>query len=323
MGRPEARIDVAGRSELIQVEQLAQAVFPKDFTQSLKSGREIAPAQILRALIESTEPTWALVVLDRFGRLDQALPELAACRGVIQNDFHHMPVFEHTLLVCGHVQRIAGDPERFYPQGERFCESIRSSKKALFLAALGHDLGKPVTKAIKEDGHATFYRHEAASAEIFTSMADRLEIEPGLAQEARGLISSHMHFGPVAARYFTGEATEKALTRLLNRYPESWPELAALSLADISATRGPLVDPSAIEYVRRLPGKLSAMLAEKEKQELLKPPISGFDIMKRFDLLPGPEVKRRLEQSRSIFAKEPDLNAEELLARLAELDLET
>jgi hypothetical protein len=48
-------------------------------------------------------------LLDRpDGRL--ALPPLAACRGVIQNDHHHLDVFDHTLLVLAYVEALLADP---------------------------------------------------------------------------------------------------------------------------------------------------------------------------------------------------------------------
>jgi hypothetical protein len=48
-------------------------------------------------------------LLDRpDGRL--ALPPLAACRGVIQNDYHHLDVFDHTLLVLAYVEALLADP---------------------------------------------------------------------------------------------------------------------------------------------------------------------------------------------------------------------
>jgi hypothetical protein len=55
-----------------------------------------------------------------------ALPFLAATRGVLQNTYHHLDVFDHTLLVLGNVEELLRDPvaalcdpSRFQRRAER------------------------------------------------------------------------------------------------------------------------------------------------------------------------------------------------------------
>lgn len=48
--------------------------------------------------------------LMRSGDDSRALAPLAATRGVLQNDHHHLDVFDHTLLVLGGVERLLSDP---------------------------------------------------------------------------------------------------------------------------------------------------------------------------------------------------------------------
>lgn len=44
------------------------------------------------------------------GRDAEALAPLAATRGVLQNDSHHLDVFDHTLLVLGYIEQLLDDP---------------------------------------------------------------------------------------------------------------------------------------------------------------------------------------------------------------------
>jgi hypothetical protein len=87
----------------------------------------------------------AYVMKRKDGR--QALPFLAATRGVLQNPYHHLDVFDHTLLVLGNLEELLRDPlaalcapARFQRRAER---ALR--RHGLPFAALRH--GKPPTAA--------------------------------------------------------------------------------------------------------------------------------------------------------------------------------
>lgn len=88
-------------------------------------------------------------------------------------------VYRHTAVVLGHVTWAA-----------------RHNKGALVMAALFHDIGKPQTTVVHEDGRITAYGHEAVSVEMFDvwqpiiwDEANSFDVEM-----ARYIITNHMKF---------------------------------------------------------------------------------------------------------------------------------
>lgn len=99
------------------------------------------------------------------------LPEVQALRGLGQNHYHEEDVFEHTMMVFGLV-----DPNPI-----------------LRLAALLHDTGKFPTRVPKDDGTATFYGHEYASARIAEAFLETVACFTGEEkEEVIWLVANHM-----------------------------------------------------------------------------------------------------------------------------------
>src|ERR1700682_344063 len=99
-------------------------------------------------MLLSQRPRLALELLDAGGLLEVVLPELAACKGVVQGGFHTHDVFGHTLLAVG-----------FTPPD-----------LLVRLAALVHDVGKPATAA----GDGSFTGHEVVGAGMARAALERL-----------------------------------------------------------------------------------------------------------------------------------------------------
>lgn len=125
----------------------------------------------------------------------RAVPALAAAVGFEQNNPHHIyDVYEHT------AHAVAFSPEN---------EAIR-------LAALLHDVGKPLTYSEK-DGIGHFYGHTDASLKLAEDTLDALKCDNATKNTVLTLIKYH---DPVI------EPTEKAVRRALSKLGE--PMLCAL-----------------------------------------------------------------------------------------------
>lgn len=125
----------------------------------------------------------------------RAVPALASAVGFEQNNPHHIyDVYEHT------AHAVAFSPEN---------EAIR-------LAALLHDVGKPLTYSEK-DGIGHFYGHTEASLKLAEDTLDALKCDNATKNTVLTLIKYH---DPVI------EPTEKAVRRALSKLGE--PLLCAL-----------------------------------------------------------------------------------------------
>jgi len=226
-------------------------------------------------MLVSERPARALELLDSCGVLEVLLPEVAACRGVAQGGYHTHDVFGHTLLT---VQHVAPD-------------------LTLRLAALFHDVGKPVTAA--PDG--SFHEHDRVGAELAEQALARLRFSNAEAERVGKLV--RMHLRPVF--YQPEEWGDIAVRRLAREAgPLLW-SLMALARADIAASAYP--NPEKLDDLER---RLKAVLDEKPTR--MRIPVTGADIMEARGLASGPEVgrlKARLEELVMEGRLEPDREA--------------
>jgi poly(A) polymerase len=216
----------------------------------------------LRKMLTSERPRLALEVLDQGGVLEVLLPEVAACHGVPQGGWHTHDVFGHTLLTVE-----ATPPDLL-----------------LRLAALLHDVGKPVTAT--PDG--AFHHHERVGAQLARDALTRLRFARSEVERVSKLVALHLR--PVF--YQPGHWRDGAVRRLARDAGDLlWP-LMTLARADIAASAYPQG-----EKLDDLEARLRAVLTERPSR--LRTPVSGEDIMRITGLTPGPKVgqiKERLQE---------------------------
>lgn len=105
-------------------------------------------------------------------KLFKFIPELKVCKGFNQNNpWHSYDVYEHTLHVVEGV----------------------SNNIILRLAALFHDIGKPLTYIEDEAGIGHFYGHWNESKRIFEEFAKRTNLDKNVVIRISNLILHHDH----------------------------------------------------------------------------------------------------------------------------------
>ena len=98
------------------------------------------------------------------------IPELKRCKGFNQNSpWHIYDVYEHILHVVDNVP----------------------NDLVIRLAALFHDIGKPLSYSVDEDGVGHFYGHWVTSDEIFYDFALRNCLDEELTDRISNLIFYH------------------------------------------------------------------------------------------------------------------------------------
>ena len=217
----------------------------------------------LRKILVSERPRLALELLDEGGLVEVLLPELYACHGVDQGGWHTHDVFGHTLLVVEHT----------------------APDLTLRLAALFHDVGKPVTAT--PDG--AFTGHDRVGAEMTREAMARLRFSNVEVERVSKLVQ--MHLRPVF--YQPGEWGDGAVRRLARDTGDLLWTLMALARADIAASAYP--DGGKLDD---LEARLRSVLDEQPSRLAL--PVSGEDIMRARNLEPGPEVGRLKERLASL-----------------------
>ena len=218
-------------------------------------------ADELRRMLTSERPRLAIELLDAGGLLEVILPEVAACKGVLQSGYHTHDVFGHTLLTVERAPR----------------------ELVARLAALFHDVGKPSTAT--PDG--AFTGHDVVGAELAKSALERLRFAQKEVEAVAKLV--RLHLRPV---YYSSEWTDGAVRRLTRDTGDLIEPLMALARADVAASAYP--EP---EKLDELQARIEAVLHEQPSR--LAPLVTGGDVMRVRGIGPGPEVgriKQRLQE---------------------------
>ena len=199
----------------------------------------------------------ALNDLLEFKLINYFIPELTVLATIEQNSkFHHKNVWLHTVGVVKNIR----------------------NNEILRWAALFHDIGKPYVKTDKEEIH--FYRHEEVSELIAESILRRLNLPTTWIKTIKFLIRNHMR-----CNLYETNWSDTAIRRLINESGVWLDFLIELSRADITS-HNPNTIQSHIDRLNDLSLRVDKLKCFRE----LKCPISGEDIMQRFNLTPGPQV---------------------------------
>ena len=244
--------------------------------------------QELDRLLLGERPDLGLELLRESDLLPGLVPELQACVGVAQNRYHAYDVYRHTL------------------------ETVRAAvaRRRVRWSALGHDLGKPMTRAEREDGEGTFYGHAQVGAEITDRLLDRLRFSRVERQAIVHLVREHLFD-------YTSDWSDAAVRRFLRRVGEEHLEdLFALREADIAGTGLP----GDTSSMRALQARIESLRATKLALSVRDLAVDGEDLMRALGVPPGPIVGSILQQLLEEVLEEPARNEKpRLLQRAAEL----
>jgi poly(A) polymerase len=208
----------------------------------------------------------ALKDLLETGLLAQFAPDLVAMVGVEQGKWHHLDVWDHTRLVVSKVE----------PTLE------------LRLAALLHDIAKPPTRTVDENGNTRFFTHEVVGKEMARKWLASMRYSSEMIDVVALLVKNHMRLG--SGPTFTHSAARRLL-RDLDGHEE---ELLNLVEADADSLKPgtKLLDLGPIR------AKLEAV-KRSTPRETLESPLSGQQIMVHLNLASGPavgKIKARLTE---------------------------
>ncbi|MEP7027958.1 MAG: HD domain-containing protein [Candidatus Eisenbacteria bacterium] len=241
----------------------------------------------LEKMLAAPKPSIGFELLRRSGLLALLLPELEATVGVRQNRHHAFDVYHHTL---------------------RAIDAAPATNGVVRWAALAHDLGKPATRAVKDDGEASFHGHPAVGAEIADAMLTRLRLPRAVREAIVHLVAEHLF-------EYRPEWTDAAVRRFVKRVGEAnLADLFALRAADAAGTREGAPDLTNLETFR---ARIAAVLAARPPLSTRELALDGRELMTELDLAPGPRVGAILAALVERVLDDPALNTRERLLELA------
>jgi poly(A) polymerase len=251
--------------------------------------------QELFLLLGAPRAAPVLARMDRVGLLTRILPELEEMKGVEQDGYHHLDVFQHSLAAVLHLEEVLAEPRRYF--GEMAAAVAAAGAPPwpalVKLAALFHDIGKPRVRERRRDpDRYTFYFHEKLGIEIFAGVVQRLRLSAAEAKVVNTLIRLHMRPFLLLSAFRQRELSFRALGRMVRAARPELPGLFTLAMADSLAGQGPTKPADSEAVLAELADEALRFLKEKlEPQETLPRLLSGGDLIREFHLEPGPRFR--------------------------------
>jgi putative nucleotidyltransferase with HDIG domain len=248
----------------------------------------------LRRILSAPAAVAGLRLADRLGVLEVVLPELVALRGIEQSRFHHLDVYEHTLEVLDRLIEIESDPAAvFGPAGDRVAAVLAeplgdglTRGEALRIGALLHDIAKPATRAVRDDGRVTFVGHSTEGERMSGETLRRLKTGEKVRSFVGALTREHLALGFLMHRRPLDRSEVHAYLR------ETEPvelEVTLLSCADRMATRGEGQE-EWIEGHLELARELIEPVLDWRAGGPPAPLVRGDELARELGIAPGPEL---------------------------------
>lgn len=235
-------------------------------------------------LLTAPQPSVGLELLREAGLLGLWLPELMACRGVVQNRYHAYDVYFHSLYSC---------------------DAAPADKPIVRWAALLHDLGKPATRAMRE-GEATFYQHQFVGAELADRLLERLRFPQRERQAIVHLVREHMFD-------YRPEWSDGAVRRWLQRVTvDAVADLFDLRLADYQGNGLKQGYPT---YLDEFAARIERSLAAGDALTVADLALGGQDVMRLLAIGPGSRVGEALTALLNHVIEHPEDNTPERLTQ--------
>lgn len=315
--------------------------------QLLRSSPERIRDEFVR-ILNARSVAYHLHLLDELGLMAPILPDVEALREQAQTPPHRYNVWWHTLMtvdaaenILRRVGAVGGEPETLYADAPDWAwDEVRETlapfapalvrhlrrptiapryrRTLLLLAALLHDVGKPltVTEELKPGAsHPVlhFYGHEAAGARRASEWMIGLRFSRAETEAVSAMVRAHLRPSQVAEA--PGGVTGRAAYRFFRATGDAGVEVVLLALADHLAIWGPNLQPERWARRRAAAHALLEYFFQRTRGAGTPPPlVNGRDLMRELGLSEGPEVGRLLEAIREAQAAGEVTTREEALA---------
>lgn len=235
-----------------------------------------------KILLSSKPSTW-MYVLHSFNLLHQFIPELVSCYNFKQhNPHHHLDIFEHTIDAMDNVE----------------------PKLELRLSALFHDIGKPNTFSLDEDGNGHFYGHHKESAKICRETMTRLRYS----NEMINYVSELVYFHMTGYENLRPKSTKKFISKV---GVDKLDDLFKLQIADRCASKPPYC----LDDIYTLKYDCERILSEKQPLTVKDLIINGNHLIS-LGVPEGKEIGEILNDLLEKVLENPELNSLEPLTEI-------
>jgi poly(A) polymerase len=242
----------------------------------------------LDLLLLTQRPSIGLDFIVRTGLADYFVPELPKLQLEQDPVHHHKDVLKHTWAVVDKT----------------------SPSLVLRLAALFHDIAKPNTRAITDEG-VTFRFHDVVGAKITRQRLTALKYSQDIIDDVAALVELHLRFHTYKLGW-----SDRAVRRYVRDAGDLLEELNELTRCDCT-TRNARKAQTLAARMDELEERIT-VLREQEDLMRLRPALDGTAVMSLLDIKPSRAVGDALDFLMEIRLDEGEISADEAAVRLRE-----
>ncbi len=236
--------------------------------------------------------------MDKIGLLEILFPEIQKMKGCSQNDYHHLDVWDHSMLVLENCEQILSNLNHYFPESADRIQNILNMNNRLVLmkmAALFHDIGKPETrKTDKNSNNITFHNHDRAGQEIISSMAKRIKLSGQDQIFLESMVDNHMHILFLSRP----DVTEKTVLKWLRKSGDNFIPLVIIEMADCKSTLGPASSKAFLDHHLNWSKGIINNYFDEIRQKIEKVSIINGNDLIALGMSPGPRLGRILSAIR-------------------------
>ena len=196
----------------------------------------------------------------------------------------------HSLRTYKKIESIlAGESffSQFSEEYKKYFDDFPYRRAILKIAGLFHDIAKPHTQFMTDEGDMHFYGHDNLGAKIVQRLAyERLRLSRKQAQTIKNLVSYHMRLHLLAT---APELTERAIRRFFRDLGDEFFGLMILTYADGYATA------KKTDHLERTIMRMMTLKKADDSKKIIKRLITGDDLI-ALGYKPGPDFKLILQE---------------------------
>ncbi|HEX2951869.1 MAG TPA: HD domain-containing protein [Armatimonadota bacterium] len=265
----------------------------------------VAPERILTEwwkLCSGGHAAESIQLMDDAGALTTLFPELRAAKGITQNAYHHLDVWEHTLLAVTYMARFLFHPDEPFGSLAKEFTSVYSDvhrRARLVFLALIHDMGKPASRVVQDD-KVHFYGHEIVGADMASAICRRYRMSREDTRIITTVVRQHLRPLHLLNSFKRGDLTPKAMIKFFDDTGDCALDILALAMADKSAGQGAAADPDIQQRLRDLYQTLFTFYHDHYLPAIEHPFLTGTVLTQQINIPTGPRIGHLLHRARNL-----------------------
>jgi poly(A) polymerase len=278
--------------------ETSRAIASESYRINASAGERIRDE--LMKLLNTSAAHQYLSMMDDSGLLTALLPELLPLKACSQNRYHQFDVFSHTMQAVYYLEKLLHAPESLIPKHHALkTVKIDESRWSLLkYAVLLHDIGKPQTRSVDNNGQVHFYNHEQGSADMARKVNRRLRLSNRQQTYVDFIIRHHLKPLSLFTAFQKNNLSQKAIARFFLKSDGLSTDLFIHAIADILGKGIAENTSTFMEFADQICKAYSGTFIPISEQPRL---LNGDDLIREFHLSPSPlfsKILRHVDEER-------------------------